>query len=125
MNDISYFFYYCYSYDFFYKGGNIPSELCSTTGMSIDITNTQIDCYSGCLTSAKIVIAGATTSAYCHDGSIMERFVIFVVCFVFIFLLATVYYKFYNGMISTPSWCSDVWCNCCQWFNATSAPQSK
>ena len=56
------------------SGGSIPSELCGSTGISVDVSNTDINCYGGCLTSASVTIQGATNE--CHDGSIMERFLI-------------------------------------------------
>ena len=81
-------------------GGTIPSGLCSTTGFNINVTNTNIHCYSGCLTSAKVIIEGATH--ICPDGSIMERFVIVVGVCVTMSLLATVWYKYNRKSVSLP-----------------------
>ena len=75
-------------------GGTIPSGLCSTTGFNINVTNTNIHCYSGCLTSAKVIIEGATH--ICPDGSIMERFGTVVGVCVAVSLLATVWYKYHR-----------------------------
>ena len=77
--------------------------------MSIDVTGTQIDCYRGCLTSAKIIINGA--SNYCHDGSIMLRFIIITSSICISALIATVYYKYYHKDIS--AWVSPTWFNFC------------
>lgn len=52
--------------------GSIPSAFCGSTGMSINVTNTAVRCYDGCLTSAEVIIYGA--SDQCHDGSIMFDF---------------------------------------------------
>ena len=81
-------------------GGTIPSGLCSTTGFNINVTNTNIHCYSGCLTSAKVIIEGATH--ICPDGSIMERFVIVLSVCVAVSLLATVWYKYNSKSVSLP-----------------------
>ncbi len=56
--------------------GSIPSGFCNSGGIKIDVSNTGINCYSGCLTSSDVFIVGA--SPQCHDGSIMERFGIIV-----------------------------------------------
>ena len=73
-------------------GGSIPSELCDTTGLSIEVVDTGIHCYSGCLTSAKIVITGATNQ--CHDGNIMERFLLFMSVVLAVGLISTAYQCF-------------------------------
>ena len=53
----------------YYVGGTIPSELCGRiTPLSIDVAETKIKCYSGCLTSSNIIITGANND--CHDGNI-------------------------------------------------------
>ena len=81
-------------------GGTIPSELCSTTGFNINVTNTNIHCYSGCLTSAKVIIEGATH--ICPDGSIMERFGISVGICCVVCIMATMWYKYNRTLISEP-----------------------
>ena len=81
-------------------GGTIPSGLCSTTGFNINVTNTNIHCYSGCLTSTKVIIEGATH--ICPDGSIMERFGIVVGICVAVSLLATVWYKYNRKSVVLP-----------------------
>ena len=79
--------------------GTIPSQLCSTTGLSINVDNTQIACYADCLTSANVIIHGA--SAVCPDGSIMKQFII-IVSILFCFSIgSTVYYKYGNKF----TWC--------------------
>jgi len=57
-----------------YLGGAIPLEFCASNGTNIDVSGTHIQCYEGCLTSAAILVTGAT--ADCHDGSIMRYFII-------------------------------------------------
>ena len=52
--------------------GIIPSELCSSTGITVDVSDTSIACYSGCLTSSPVYVVGASND--CHDGSIFETF---------------------------------------------------
>ena len=79
-------------------GGTIPSGLCSTTGFNINVTNTNIHCYSGCLTSSAVIIEGATH--ICPDGSIMERFVIVVGVCGSVCVLATVWYKYIRKSVN-------------------------
>ena len=93
-------------------GGFIPSELCSSTGISISVADTDIRCYSGCLTSSKVVIAGATDE--CHNGSIMERFLLISGTLLVLGVGCGVYYAFYND--ATYSWVSQKWNHCCVCF---------
>ena len=73
-----------------YTGGTIPSELCITDGLYLDITNTNIHCYSGCLTSAKVIIEGATN--ICPNGSIMKLFITIIsICIIFPVISAVLY----------------------------------
>ena len=92
-------------------GGTIPSQLCnhSLVALSIDVSNTNIHCYSGCLTSANITIHGA--SSFCPNGSIMKQFIIISISCLFILLLGTISYKNNNSM--TNNGCSTycVYCN--------------
>ena len=75
-----------------YVAGTIPSELCNTISLYLDVADTNIHCYSGCLTSARIIVAGA--SNVCPNGSIMELFVIAIaVCFL-LSLTAALWYKY-------------------------------
>jgi len=53
--------------------GSIPASFCGSDGITIDVSSTDIVCYSGCLTSAAVLVTGA--SGQCHDGSIMREFV--------------------------------------------------
>ena len=69
--------------------GSIPAEFCSTTGMSINVTDTALRCYGGCLTSSEIIIYGA--SDHCHDGSIMKAFYILVGVLFSIIAVGTVF----------------------------------
>ena len=75
-----------FRYLYLYIVGSIPSGLCNTLGMSLDVSSTNIDCYSGCLTSSLIVITGI--SDVCPDGSILRRFII-IVCCMMIFVIAS------------------------------------
>ena len=72
--------------------GTIPSQLCSSTGLSMNVYNTQITCYAGCLTSANIIIHGA--SAVCPDGSILRLFLIIVGTCTFIGIMSTILYTY-------------------------------
>ena len=56
-----------------HAAGAIPSELCFNTRVSIDVSDSSIHCYSGCLTSSPVQIIGASDD--CHDGSQMRRFI--------------------------------------------------
>ena len=71
--------------------GVIPSDLCSSAGMSVDVSQTGIHCYGGCLTSARVAITGASDD--CHDGSIMERFIVIVAVFFGCSFLLTLGYR--------------------------------
>ena len=72
----------------------------------VEVGNTDINCYGGCLTSAKVIVYGATSSAYCHDGSIMEHFTIFVSILGLVAIVATIYYKYYDAVV--PKWCFNL-----------------
>jgi len=58
----------------YYVAGVIPSELCGMPGLELDVSDTDIQCYSGCLTSSSVFVTGASDD--CHNGSIMQRFLI-------------------------------------------------
>ena len=79
--------------------GAIPQELCSSTGLSLNVDNTGIQCYSGCLTSAKIIIHGA--SATCPNGSILRDFLVIVGVLVGLSMCAALCYAF-PGVLSSP-----------------------
>ena len=74
--------------------GTIPSELCNTISLYLDVADTNIHCYSGCLTSARIIIVGA--SNICPNGSIMELFVIAIAVCCFLSLTAALWYKYFR-----------------------------
>lgn len=57
-----------------YIAGSIPTSFCSSNGMSIDVSDTAISCYSGCLTSSHVLVYGA--SSECHNGHIIRKFLI-------------------------------------------------
>ena len=40
--------------------GVIPSELCGVPGLELDVSDTDIQCYSCCLTSSKVLLMVAT-----------------------------------------------------------------
>jgi len=75
--------------------GSIPSEFCSTAGVSIDVSGTGITCYSGCLTSEKVLVVGASPD--CHDGSILQHFVILCAACGSIALLSTALLRVHGG----------------------------
>jgi hypothetical protein len=55
----------CISTDQFCSaGGYILSAFCSSDSLVVDVTDTDIFCYSGCLTSSKVQIVGASSN--CH-----------------------------------------------------------
>ena len=70
------------------------------------MTDTNIHCYSGCLTSSKVIITGA--SDVCPDGSIMRRFIIVVGVFVLLLLVASVAYHYPVPYVSA---CAQYWCD--------------
>ena len=74
--------------------GTIPAEFSLSAGVSIDVSNTDIDCYSGCLTSTKVIVQGA--SPECHDGSIMLRFVIICAVCGSVAVVGTVLYRWHG-----------------------------
>ena len=78
-----------------YVDGIIPTELCSSTSISIDVSDTGIDCYSGCLTSSEVLVVGASNQ--CHDGSIMREFLIAVIAMFLIFMSFTFASKYISN----------------------------
>jgi len=54
--------------------GSIPSEFCSSPGVSINVSGTAIECYSGCLASSPVLVSGASPD--CHDGSVRDQFIL-------------------------------------------------
>lgn len=72
-------------------GGNIPSSLCVSTSFSIDVSGTDIHCYSGCLTSTQVIVTGA--SSFCPNGSILQNFLTIVGVVVVLWVLFTVLHK--------------------------------
>ncbi len=77
--------------------GSIPSSLCKFSNLIIDVTNTSIDCYGGCLKTANVVVKGASSD--CPDGSIMYHFLLITVSMlILMLLLSTLYcYQAYNS----------------------------
>ena len=63
----------------------------------MDVSNTNIHCYSGCLTSAKISVIGA--SDVCHDGSIMKLFGIVAGVFCGLVMIGTMWFTYYRHSI--------------------------
>jgi hypothetical protein len=70
---------------FCFVDGQIPSEFCSSGGISIDVTGSNIHCYSGCLTSSEVLVTGA--DEHCHDNKTLLAFVL-IVCVGFVVMLA-------------------------------------
>jgi len=75
--------------------------------MSINVTNTNIGCYSGCLTSSAILVTGASED--CHDGSIMQEFLLKMGALVLLALISSVCYH-YSG------WIHNKWCVVVEWW---------
>ena len=97
----------CYSWPLLkLTDGAIPSGFCTFTAFSIDVVDTDIHCYTGCLTSASVAISPQLD--ICHDGSIMREFLT-VVCASL--LVAVVFSAVYYGRqwVSLP----DVSKSCC------------
>jgi len=72
-------------------GGTIPSEMCSSTSMNLDVSVTDIQCYSGCLTSSSILITGASSD--CHDGSVTKFFLSVVFICLSVSVIATILFR--------------------------------
>jgi hypothetical protein len=77
--------------------------------MSIDVEGTAISCYSGCLTSSSVLVYGA--SPQCHDGSIMEQFLLTLGCVMVAVLLASVAFQYRESGFTTrkSSTHTDTW----------------
>ena len=67
--------------------GTIPSELCGSTSISVDVDGTAIHCYAGCLTSSAVSVTGASSD--CHDGRIIQQFMEALVLFLMLVLPLT------------------------------------
>jgi len=99
LSTYSYTCYVCF------VAGTIPSEFCSSNGASIDVSDTGIECYSGCLTSAAVLVYGASSD--CHDGSILLEFLVIagavvglVALFSVAYRLRLVVYRFLSGAVA-------------------------
>ena len=90
----------CHRPVFLFAAGTIPSELCNSTSMSVDVSGTSIDCYSGCLTSSAVTVDGA--SSQCHDGSILRAFLLFVGLFVAVGLLSNILFHLRGSAVAAP-----------------------
>jgi hypothetical protein len=75
-----------------FVAGVIPSEFCASSGASIDVQDTNIRCYSGCLTSSAVLVTGASPN--CHDGSIMHEFLVVVGVVLFLSIIFSLAYRF-------------------------------
>ena len=92
---------YSYSYSYVYMyvcvyvinqptGGSIPTEFCDSAGITIDVSGSDIDCYSGCLTSAAVIVTGAPEQ--CNSGRIMRQFLIIVcTCAAFVLVITLIF----------------------------------
>ena len=78
-------------------------------GLELDVTDTNIQCYSGCLTSSNVVVTGASDD--CHDGSIMQRFLIVLGIGFGVVLLSTIVYRHRSSLnvASGNRICTDMW----------------
>jgi len=57
-----------------------PSGFCNSSGVSIDVSETGIQCYSGCLTSTNVLVTGTVdiSSGSCRDGKNLRNFLLIV-----------------------------------------------
>lgn len=78
-------------------GGVIPSDFCATEGVSIDVTGSNIACYSGCLTSAAVLVQGA--SPECHNGTVLRDFLVFVAIIISIVAIISLFYQQHRGQV--------------------------
>ena len=98
-----------YGYVLNVVAGSIPSSFCNNSGISIDVDGSGIGCYSGCLTSAHVLITGASSD--CHNNSQLR---LFIVCIsIGLGIVAMFNFGYYRrvdvastGMMSLPSWCA-------------------
>jgi hypothetical protein len=87
--------------------GDIPSTLCSRQQpMSIDVTGTEITCYSGCLTSSNVVIQGAND--FCPNGTLTTIFLNQVGGFLCLCLIAFLWQALGMSDLIEPYYC----CSC-------------
>ena len=71
--------------------GEIPNTFCNKDGVVIDVSDTDIKCYTGCLTSSSILITGALPA--CHNGSVLRTFIAVVCIFLILILISSIIYK--------------------------------
>ena len=89
--------------------------------MSLDVSNTNVECYSGCLTSSQLVISGVPDAYYCHDGSIMMRFSLLLSAVLFLSITLTIVHKRGMEFPSLPDWCGiSALMGWCCWSGAPS-----
>jgi len=79
----------------FIVDGTIPSELCDSTSMALDVAGTSIECYGGCLTSSHLRITGA--SSQCHSGRLMQQFLVAVGLILLVATVFSIIYRFGLG----------------------------
>lgn len=79
--------------------------------MNIDVTDTAISCYSGCLTSSEILITGASDD--CHNGSIMKQFIIICGFGCVVVLVSTCSMRYLNTFIDEGGSVRSVWLSYC------------
>ena len=67
--------------------GTIPTELCDITGFSLDVSDTSIHCYTGCLTSSAISVIGSDAAC---PGDALSHFLIVVGILVGLIILGNI-----------------------------------
>ena len=93
--------------------GPIPASFCNSSGISIDVSGSDIACYSGCLTSSYVFITGASSN--CHDNFQLRLFV-FCVCISLGLVLLFSYG--YRQEVKVECWMSlPTWCACPVWLS--------
>jgi hypothetical protein len=89
--------------------GPIPSSFCNSSGISIDVSGTGIVCYSGCLTSAHVLITGA--SGECQNNLALRIFIACICVFAVLVLVLSYGYRVnfrFTHTIQIPWWSSCV-----------------
>lgn len=60
----------------------------------MDVSDTYIGCYSGCLTSSEIMIVGASNT--CHSGDIFRNFLTVLGIAISLVLLSTIILRLFS-----------------------------
>ena len=100
--------------------GTIPSTLCYSDGLFVNVENTNIHCYTGCLESVSVIVQGASSS--CHNGSVTAQLIYICTSVLSIMCIATAYYWYstkrksissHKSYATYWSWVVTVWGKLC------------